>query len=126
MWIVLGTGAETHLVEWDNGVPYEEAKKSAIEKMGQSIQPVLARLEEIKQDIDFQRNQKPCFKAWQGYRELVVAQTKKRAAELVGVSISTLSRSYEPCQGWWWYPFAKEESVWKKQPGVPEVWKREK
>jgi hypothetical protein len=75
MWIVVGSGADTQLVETDKGVPYEDAKRTAIEKMERSLQPVLGRLEEIKQDIDLEKNKKPGFKAWHCYRTMVVART---------------------------------------------------
>ena len=123
-WKVLGLESDTRIAEFkaenpDNKlVSYEEAKADALKRLRDHVAPYLARIEELEQDEFLETGALPPLKAWRcdyGHKTIVVAKTKKRAAELTGDSQYGFNSSWDVCEGDWWYHLAQEEAVWVEE-----------
>lgn len=135
-WTVMGDKAELRIAEFriepDANASlktYQEAKEEALRKLKEHIAPYLTRIEELEADQFKEKGHLPELKAWErdGYRTddtLVVAKTKKRAAELVGESRYGFNVSYTEASGDWWYPYAAEEGTWSQRGAESGVYMR--
>jgi hypothetical protein len=111
--------AEFKADESDNElVSYEEAKAQALKKMKDHVAPYLARIQDLEQDTFAETGALPPLKAWRcdySHKAIVVAKTKRRAAELMEESRYGFNLSWFECEGDWWYHLAQEEAIWVEE-----------
>ena len=95
-WKVVDSGPDTRIAEFkvdnphDTLLSYEEAKAAALQRLREHVAPYLARIDELEQDVFAEAGALPPLKAWRchyGFRAVVTAKTKKRAAELAEESL---------------------------------------
>ena len=120
-WMTIGTEAELRIAEFRVGPnantlrkTYQQAKEESLHELRTHISPYLERIHELEADHFQDKGRLPQLKAWSYGPYLVFAKTKKRAAELVGKSRCSFNACFTEADGDWWYEYAGEEGLWRK------------
>ena len=123
-WRMVDWDENTRIAEFkidnphDKLVSYEEAKAQALKRLRDHVAPYLARIEELEQDKFVEAGALPPLKAWRcdySHKAIVVAKTKRRAAELTRESRYGFNLSWHKCKDEWWYHLAHEEAIWVEE-----------
>ena len=123
-WRMVDWDENTRIAEFkidnphDKLVSYEEAKAEALKRLRDHVAPYLARIEELEQDKFVEAGALPPLKAWRcdySHKAIVVAKTKRRAAELTRESRYGFNLSWHKCKDEWWYHLAHEEAIWVEE-----------